>query len=394
MIERPISTIDRLVIEQLLEDGQRESKTLDYKLALNIDKPDDRKELARDVIAFANTSGGDLVFGIEEDSATSAPTKIHGVPITETDEDGIQSRIHNILRDNITPRLSPQEEVHFVRGFERGPVVILRIKRSWQAPHMLRLSDSRFYKRSPKGKYPMDRDEIRLAFAATDEAAQSISKFIDERVRNLYLATSFSSPRPDPNLFSHKPAHGPGCVFHVVPVSAYSGFRISDLPKVYEVVRQLRNSEFMKGSASYNLDGVLKHSKLRNDYGWESYTQFFRNGSIEGFLHIRPSLQMDGFPNIVELTWIKLTLNEYMTAMRVLDVPPPFAIYVTVLHAKDMTVDPSQDLDAKLHVFPSNRITSTEGMIMDIDTDQESALNSCLDVIWQSAGMPKFKVSV
>jgi predicted HTH transcriptional regulator len=55
-------------LERLVKDGVKESLTLDYKQSLALSKEDRKKdELCKDVTAFANSAGGQLIFGIEED---------------------------------------------------------------------------------------------------------------------------------------------------------------------------------------------------------------------------------------------------------------------------------------------------------------------------------------
>ena len=59
-------------IENLVRDGIREDKAIEYKRAI----PQDRAELLKDVSAFANMSGGDLIFGIEEEKGV--PLELRG----------------------------------------------------------------------------------------------------------------------------------------------------------------------------------------------------------------------------------------------------------------------------------------------------------------------------
>ncbi|SEF13838.1 Putative DNA-binding domain-containing protein [Burkholderia sp. WP9] len=58
-------------LQTLIDHGVRESRTLDYKRDWPADR-DARTELAKDVCAFANTMGGDLVFGMREEGGAAA----------------------------------------------------------------------------------------------------------------------------------------------------------------------------------------------------------------------------------------------------------------------------------------------------------------------------------
>src|SRR6266849_1721629 len=66
-------------IESLIRDGVREDKSIEYKREI----PRDRTELLKDVSAFATTSGGDLIFGVEEEKGV--PTRIVGLPLADAD---------------------------------------------------------------------------------------------------------------------------------------------------------------------------------------------------------------------------------------------------------------------------------------------------------------------
>ena len=48
-------------------------KTIEYKAELHIDTGDDRKEFLADVTSFANSNGGDLIYGIQEDREKISP---------------------------------------------------------------------------------------------------------------------------------------------------------------------------------------------------------------------------------------------------------------------------------------------------------------------------------
>jgi hypothetical protein len=55
-------------IQAVIENGVREDRHIDYKRSLpDKTKDNDRKELLADVSAFANTSGGDILFGVDEE---------------------------------------------------------------------------------------------------------------------------------------------------------------------------------------------------------------------------------------------------------------------------------------------------------------------------------------
>jgi len=78
-----------------------ESKTLEFKRDLSSPKP-----LLKTLVAFANTAGGKLIIGIDDDR------QIFGVeqPLDE------EERLYNLIAESISPRLVPNVEFVTVEG--------------------------------------------------------------------------------------------------------------------------------------------------------------------------------------------------------------------------------------------------------------------------------------
>jgi predicted HTH transcriptional regulator len=58
----------RADLERLIAEGITESLTLDYKASPSLGKADkQRDELCKDVTAFANSAGGQIVYGMVDD---------------------------------------------------------------------------------------------------------------------------------------------------------------------------------------------------------------------------------------------------------------------------------------------------------------------------------------
>jgi predicted HTH transcriptional regulator len=76
MILKPFEQIAEDDLLALITDAVSEDRTIDYKGELPGYSDGDKKEVLADVSSFANTSGGDLVFGIDE--AEGLPTQLDG----------------------------------------------------------------------------------------------------------------------------------------------------------------------------------------------------------------------------------------------------------------------------------------------------------------------------
>lgn len=142
----------------MIADGVEESLTLDYKRADSLIKTDGKKaELVRDVSAFANSSGGILIYGIAEpDDKTKRhlPERLDPINRVEISKEWIeqviqtiQPRVENVVIHPI-PIDEPQNFVCYV----------VEVPQSHTA-HQAR--DHVYYKRHNFNNLPMEDYEIR-----------------------------------------------------------------------------------------------------------------------------------------------------------------------------------------------------------------------------------------
>lgn len=107
-----------------------ESKTVEYKREY-ID------DIKYTVVAFANTDGGKLYIGMEDDG------RVYGV----SDPDGAMLRVTNMVRDAIRPDVTMFTEV-YVTEMENKPVVVVNVQRGTARPYYLAAKGVR-----PEGVY-------------------------------------------------------------------------------------------------------------------------------------------------------------------------------------------------------------------------------------------------
>jgi predicted HTH transcriptional regulator len=101
VIFKPIDQITEADLTDLVTGGVSERKTLDYKRQLPDPNDAGKRELLADVSSFANTAGGDLIFGITE--SAGVPTSVPGVQIADTDQEIL--RLDSIIRTGLAPRI-------------------------------------------------------------------------------------------------------------------------------------------------------------------------------------------------------------------------------------------------------------------------------------------------
>jgi len=204
---RPVQQSD---IEKLLIDQETEGPSLDFKQSMppNWDSSSKNSFLA-DVSAFANASGGDLIYGIGEDGegrATSIEPLI-GNP------DALAMQLQNFLRDLVEPRIPACEvvPVQITVGDTRGFVMIIRCPKSWAGPHRVKINQH-FYLREGVRTRQLDVPEIRGLFLRTESQAQHIRDFRTDRISQLLTGDVPSELIP-----------GSIMVLHLIPTSAALG---------------------------------------------------------------------------------------------------------------------------------------------------------------------------
>ena len=144
---------------ELISTQAEESVYLDFKSAGALDKKDDKRaEIAKDVSAFANSDGGIIVYGMnEENHVAHSLSYIDGNVYTKewierVINNGIQRRIEGV---NIYPIR--------VDGDVRKSVYVVSIPRSANAPHMCSKRHI-YYKRYNFESVPMEEYEVRDLF--------------------------------------------------------------------------------------------------------------------------------------------------------------------------------------------------------------------------------------
>jgi hypothetical protein len=183
-------------IRELIASQVQESLTLDYKASDALAKTDPKKrEISKDVSAFANSAGGTIVYGVLEDK--HVPTKIDaGCLPTDISKEWLEHVIQgNIQRRIDGVRINPI----LLTGPAAGRVLyVVSIPQSMRAPHMA--ADHRFYKRFNFESVQMEEYEVRDAGRRNEspDLTLDIKWLTAPQVSAVELLLTISNEAPEP----------------------------------------------------------------------------------------------------------------------------------------------------------------------------------------------------
>ena len=143
-------------LQQLVDEGLEESLTLDYKASPALSREGGKAvEMCKDVTALANSAGGQLVYGIEEDKATKKPSAVDG----GVDDSKITREwIEQILNSRVQPRMNGVQIARI--DMETGKFgFVISVPQSQTGPHQA--PDGKYYKRFDLQSVPMHDYEIK-----------------------------------------------------------------------------------------------------------------------------------------------------------------------------------------------------------------------------------------
>jgi hypothetical protein len=155
-------------LELLHTSNVKEGLHLEYKASGAIDKKDDSKklEMARDVSAFANADGGQIVYGMTEKDQEPAGL-----------DDGVDAKVYpeiwfeQVLQQHVTPTIAGLRPRHV--PLSRSMVaIVIDIPATKGDPHQV--SDGRYYRRHNFNRLIMEHYEIRDAMRRMTEPALQV----------------------------------------------------------------------------------------------------------------------------------------------------------------------------------------------------------------------------
>lgn len=173
MFTKPLAELTYDDIVELVEVRQeREGRRLDYKGAIG-DPEKAKKELAKDVCAFANSDGGVLVIGVDKDR------QIVGVEPKVNNRD-VDEWLNQVLVGRIEPAVKYADPKLIEVPESNKVVVILQVPESADKPHRM-VEGSAYMVRMNDSSKPAEHSQVRSMFHGAERRDGGLDAFLDQR---------------------------------------------------------------------------------------------------------------------------------------------------------------------------------------------------------------------
>lgn len=359
---------------ELVNTGVPEGLKIDYKRTLYGKSDQDIREALKDISSFANSSGGHLILGVEEN--TGIPTTLIG--ISGVDPDAEVLRLDQIVRSGIEPRIFGLR-IKAVLLTNENYAFVLRIAKSWNPPHRVSAKNTnRFYMRNSGGVHEASVEELRRLFIMSSNIRDNIHAFREKRVREMVSGQG-------PMLLDDNGR----IILHIVPLSAFETSEQIDLKDAFQQQEMFRPIGSMGYTPRFNFDGLLIYQG--GGVKTDGYTQILRNGILEAIKANLTTEQNDR--RYISARWLcKLILEalpNYIKGLQALSVSTPIVVMLTLEGIKGVY------LIVNNGPFPDQRypIDRSELYLPEVlfeeygrKEEYQKALRPAFDILWNTVG--------
>ena len=380
-IDKDIKNITKEDLENLVRNHKQEDSFLDFKRDLYGKTDTDKKELLKDVSAFANGSGGEIIIGIEEDNYSQAKTLCG---FTTTNISVEKNRIEQIIMNGLEPKLDTFK-VRYIHIGNHRFVMIIRIEHSPLFPHMVSFQRfNKFYIRKSDKNLLLDVYELRNLFLKSENFMQEIRKYNHDKINNI-LEKNAILPTID----------APKILINFIPFDAFTRQTYLDLAK--------SNLKINFPEQRINFDGLLAYQM--NDKGINSYAQIHRNGIIEFLSSSNKVFDTINNPFVIanNLATEKLKIiygekngfeyylirksYEFIKILKKLKVQTPIYIFISIIDAKGYRILYKNNNEEKItNAIDRNILSIPELELKRYDNDLKPIIRMAFNMIWNACG--------
>lgn len=376
MLSYALDQLDEEKMQKICEELTSESLTLEFKRDPPGKEKDDKAEFLKDVVALANASGGDLIYGIEEKSGSA--TRIN--PITGSTHDAEKRRLGQILDGGVEPRVTGIRfrSVDVFGGF----LLILRIPQSYDGPHRVS-SNGSFYLRSGTHTTNMSYEQLRTAFDRTATLTDRANAFRRERLEAIRLG---QLPKPI--------KEGPCCVAHVIPLVSLAGRQSIDVVELSTASAKIMSHHLGENTWTLNLDGIMTHRHISStDPYTYSYNQIYRTGCTESVFDA--TAQWDSskpIPSSVITENLRISIGRNVELLKKSGISGPTLISAAMLNVQGVKFGVggishpfrTAVADRDSLVIPPIWVESLDAL-----SEIDDVVRPIMDILWQAFGIER-----
>jgi Putative DNA-binding domain len=371
MIEKCLEDITGDDLASLISGGVAEGRTIEYKRQLPGNSDADKKEFLADASSFANTSGGDLIFGMDE--SHGLPTQVVGLQSGDLDLE--IRRLDSILSSGLDPRIRYRSMLVACAGDQR--VLFVRVEHSWFGPHrVIFKGHDKFYARNSGGKYSLDVNELRTAFTLSETVIQRIRAFRTDRI----IALS-NNQAPVPFMAT------PKIVLHCIPIQAFTGGASHDVISLYDEPLRLKPMIATTWDRRLNLDGIITFGGTGPSY---SYTQVYRTGIIET-VQGRLLASVSGTIHVIPSASYEMHLREYLSyclgLLQELGASTPVLVALSFVQVRGLQLAVERGGYPEYgEPIATDTLILPETVVEDFSMSIDKILRPLFDLVWNASG--------
>jgi hypothetical protein len=382
MLGNDLEAITLADLQALVTHAVPEGKSIEYKRDFyNLDVPNQQQkvkqheEMLKDISSFANTVGGDLIIGIDENKGI--PKSVCG--FETPNPDALKLRITQIAQSGIEPRVA-----FTIKSVEHSAgryVFVIRVLPSMVAPHRVvyQKSFGQFYARTSSGAHQMDTSELRRSFNLSETIYDRIRTFRTDRVKAITAGETPVTLTDSPKI-----------ILHLIPQDSYASRLQVPVDNLQHLMLPLIDHGGSR-SSRFNMDGMVMFDRQGPEPS-SRYVQIFRNGIIESlvdeavFFHPDDPAKKSPFFATYNLQLLIQVFPYYLKALVSLGISPPVWCFLTMTGMQGVRV-PNNDfsrmafpIDRDIVFLPELEITNLN------ETDIDTLLRPLYDMLWNASG--------
>ncbi len=380
-IDKPFgSVIDESDLRRLIRTARPADRTIDYEQDLRLESSGQKEVFLKHVGSFANSIGGDVVYGMKKDGGV--PVELCGVELD--DFEVLKHGLEELIRDCTDPPVKGVEVSCVPLSDTARAAIVVRVPRSHYPPHMVKTdSTGAIYGRGAAGADPLDFAQLRQLFLMSETSSQQVRDFCAERI-------GLIGANETPVKLQYKPR----IVVHLVPFGAFATGRMYDLSVLDGGEGKLPNIKYGVARGWYNLEGYYTCSP--SEAPALSYTQAFRNGIIEAVYnhHAEGLTEPKLMGRQIYVSYEKRvsdSVAELAGVQRMLGVEPPVSVVLSLVGVRGCKLarefdSPEHEIDGA-RVFERDVVCVPEVLLERFDCDVAGRMRPVFDIVRNAAGL-------